>query len=129
MTARKPLRAAVGHSQRPTERAAWRGRGPGSASVAQPGRWGWPQLGGGWPQPMRGFTSNSFTRVGGLAVGGASVREARPGSRRRTGGRAGPTRSGRPALAAEGEDGFAVVAAGGAVGAALGGRGTGPGGR
>ena len=51
--------------------------------------------------------------------GGRRVRpRAGPGSRRRTGpvGRV----LGRPAPAAEGDDGFAVVAAGGAVGAGLG---------
>src|ERR671912_1585706 len=53
-TARKPPTARIGHHQRPTDRAAWRERGPGSTNGAQPGAC---QPGGGWLQPMRGFTS------------------------------------------------------------------------
>src|SRR5215218_8351094 len=119
-TARKPPTVRIGHHQRPSDRAAWRGVGPWSTSGAHPGRWGWAQPGGGWPQPMRGFTTCSFAwgRVG----GGRRVRP-RVGS-----GIAPPHRgpewarwSGRPTVAAaEGDDGFAGVGGGGAVGAGLG---------
>src|SRR5215218_9083400 len=66
-TARKPATVTVGHHQRPNARAAWRGWGPWSTSGAHPGRWVWAQPVGGWPQPMREFTTCSFTwdRVGG----------------------------------------------------------------
>ena len=57
--------------------------------------------------------------MAGLAVGGASVHRRVRGRAATPGPRGGP-RSGRPAAAAEGDDGFAVVVAGGAVGAGLG---------
>src|SRR5215217_886549 len=113
-TARKPPTARIGHHQRPTERAAWRERGPGSTSGAQAGAC---QPGGGWPQPMRGFTS-LLLQVGSVG-GGRRIRpRVGPGSRRHTGARRWATWSGRPAPA-EGDDGLAEVAAGGAVGAGL----------
>src|SRR5215216_3193377 len=115
-TARKPLMVRLGHHQRPNDRAAWRGRGPGPTSGAQLGAC---QPWGGWPQPMRRFTSSSFTnglvRVVGGAAGHGRVQDdaAAPGL-----GWAGW--SGRPAPAAEGEDGFAEMAAGGALSGGLG---------
>src|SRR5215217_5307202 len=120
-TAMKPPTVRIGHHQRRSDPAAWRGRGPWSTSGAHPGRGGWAQPVGGWPQPMRGFThAPSRGLLGGLAVGGASVHGWGPGSRRHTGAQGWATWSGRPATAAEGDDGFAVVGGGGAVGAGLG---------
>src|SRR5512132_2629817 len=115
-TARKPATVTVGHHQRRSERAAWRGRGPWSTRGAHPGRWGQPV--GGWSQPMRGFTTCSFTT--GEWRWAARPSTGGPGSRRHTGARRWATWSGRPAPAAEGDDGFAVVGGRGAVGAGLG---------
>ena len=111
-TTRKPPTARVGHSQRPTERAVWRGRGPWSTSGAHPGAQ--PEETG----PSGCECSRAAPSRGGLAVGGASVHGVR--GRAAAPGPGWATWSGRPAAAAEGDDGFAAVAGGGAVGAGLG---------
>src|SRR5215218_8668164 len=99
-TARKPAAVTVGHHQRRSDRAAWRGVGPWSTNGAQPGRWGWAQPVDGWPQPMRGFTSlllhvgSGWRWAARPSTGGVRDRAAAPGP-------AGGPRSGRPAAAAE----------------------------
>ena len=75
VTTRKPLTARVGHSQRPTDRAVWRGRGPGSTSGVHPVWWGGPQPGG-WLQPLRACMCCSFTRGMDWVGGGRRVRPA-----------------------------------------------------
>src|SRR5215218_724376 len=118
-TARKPATVTVGHHQRRSDWAAWRGVGPWSTSGAHPGRGGWAQPVGGWSQPMRGFTSMLLHDGGGWRWA-ARPSTGRVRDRAATPGPAGwATWSGRPAPAAEGQDGFAVVGGGGAVGAGL----------
>ena len=82
---RKPLTDRVGQSQRPTERAVCRGRGPGRPGAAPAG--GRSQPGGGaGRQRVRCVSRAAPSRGGwGLAVGGASVHGRGPGSRRHTG--------------------------------------------
>src|SRR5215218_1830557 len=118
-TARKPATVTVGHHQRRSDWAAWRGVGPWSTSGAHPGRGGWAQPVGGWSQPMRGVTSMLLHDGGGWGWA-ARPSTGRVRDRAATPGPAGwATWSGRPAPAAEGQDGFAVVGGGGAVGAGL----------
>src|SRR4029453_15041914 len=116
MTARKPVTVRVGHHQRARVRAAWGVRGSGATSGAHPGSWGWPEPEGGWPQPMRGFTRLLLPR-GRRDWGGRRVHPGRVRARATHGA---GLDSGRPPAAAEGEDGFAGVVGGRALGAGLG---------
>src|SRR5215207_8504693 len=118
-TARKPAMVTVGHHQRRSDRATLRGRGPWSTNGAHPGRWGWAQPVGGWPQPMRGFTSlllhlrSGWRWAARPSTGGSGI--APPHRGPEVGHLVRPAGAG-----GRGDDGFAGVGGGGAVGAGLG---------